>query len=775
MSTLPRMDCLLVPVPPSIRWLPLVLLVLTGCPPSGPDGGEPEVADLCNSREEALSSPACQLTPGVPLEDRSLSFERDTDWYSVRMPATVGPRSLLRVTAVYPVPLTAVNLSVSLLREDGSALAPRRVDVHGEGPPKPVEFLLPFTEPGATLFLLLGDEPAHPSRPGYDARNPYVLTVEVLDNPDAHEPNDTAAQATPLPLTSAGGVLSGSASGYLATPGDVDLFSFDVPAGKLAYVRVATATLSPQPVPAYTLSYRLLRADGTAEAEGRALTHALCADLATARRVTVAGTWQVMVRGWDSDPSDDEPAPGDLRLPYTVDVKVMDEGDPNEGAGGNDELARAKVATLSGEPSTAKTSFTGRLGSVPDKDWYVVEVPSNATDTVLHYRLVPLSTGGRFPPLPGPADRLVRVLAPVPGFSANDCATKTDVCPKGNGYGTDSTVTSRVNGWCGNSTPLCLHSSRDESESFPHLRNLEGTWPVAPHGTALRYYFLVQDEGTSWADDKDYRLEVEWLSDPDETTRGGSGTTETAVTKELASDDAGTAFPAPPRGDAYEVRGSLSYGLGRLAGHDPVKGQGVRGPMDYDAVPTDVDTYVFTLPSSLPEPMDRTWELQWEVADLPDGGVPYGLSLDLTFCDADRPDAGGGCTPVSTGSAGAPLTLAYRGEPLRAWHSPAGSLGNLQPLYSLAREDGVTRVTVQPYACSCLEPRFLKGGTLRVSVGAVDRMDYGQADYTLRTAHTGYPRTYSTLDGGTASCPRQEGGGTADGGMTPACVFTRQP
>ncbi|HEY0095460.1 MAG TPA: cell-cell cohesion protein MtsF, partial [Archangium sp.] len=675
----------------------------------------------------------------------------------------------------YPVPITAVNLSVSLLREDGSALAPRRVDVHGQGQPKPVEFLLPFTEPGAKLLLLLGDEPSNPSRPGYDARNPYSLTVEVVDNPDANEPNDTQAQATPVPLTGSGGVLSGSASGYLATPGDVDLFSFDVPAGKIAYVRVATPSLSPQPVPAYTLSYRLLRPDGTAEAEGRVLSTTLRADLATARRVTAAGTWQVMVRGWDSDTSDDKQAPGDLRVPYTVDVKVLDEADPHEGAGGNDELGRARVELLSGPPSVAKASFTGRLGSVPDKDWYAVDVPPNTTHTVLRYRLVPLSTGGRFPPLPGLADRLVRVLTPVPGFSANDCATKADVCPKGNGYGTDATVTSLVNGWCGNSTPLCLHSSRDESEYFPNLRNLEGTLPVPPHGTTARYYFLVQDEGTSWADDKDYRLEVEWLSDPDETTRKGSGTTETASSKVMASDEAGTAFPEPPRGAAYEVSGSISYGQGRLAGNDPAKGQGVRGPTDYDAVPTDVDLHVFTLPTDLPAPMDRTWELQWEVADLPDGGLPTGLSLDLTFCDGNRPDAGVSCTPVSTGSAGAPLTLAYRAEPLRAWHSPAGSLGNLQPLYSLEREGGVTRVTVQPYACSCLEPRFLRGGTLKVSVGAVDRMDYGQADYTLRTAHTTYPKSYTTLDGGSASCPRPDGGVLADGGAVPGCFFTRQP
>ncbi|WP_275424977.1 hypothetical protein [Archangium violaceum] len=41
------------------------------------------------------------------------------------------------------------------------------------------------------------------------------------------------------------------------------------------------------------------------------------------------------------------------------------------------------------------------------------------------------------------------------------------------------------------------------------MRNFEGMLPVPPHGSSVRYYFLVQDEGTRWADDKDYRLEVE--------------------------------------------------------------------------------------------------------------------------------------------------------------------------------------------------------------------------------------------------------------------------
>lgn len=57
-------------MPPFARLLPLVLLALTAC-------REQEVSDLCNTREEALSSSECQLTLGRPLE-RYISFGKDT-------------------------------------------------------------------------------------------------------------------------------------------------------------------------------------------------------------------------------------------------------------------------------------------------------------------------------------------------------------------------------------------------------------------------------------------------------------------------------------------------------------------------------------------------------------------------------------------------------------------------------------------------------------------------------------------------------------------------
>ncbi|HSP78358.1 MAG TPA: cell-cell cohesion protein MtsF, partial [Myxococcaceae bacterium] len=212
-------------MPLSLRLLPLALLVLAACPspgPGSPDAGSQEIPDLCDTAEEALTSSECELVLGATLE-RYISVPGDKDWYSVRMPATLGPRALLRVQAGYAVQSTAVNLSVSLLREDGQqAVAERQVDAHGQGAPRPVEIIIPFSEPGARLLLLLGDEPAIPSRPAFDTRAPYFLKVEVLENPDANEPNDTTP--TPLALADQGGVLLGSATGYLATKGDVDQF-----------------------------------------------------------------------------------------------------------------------------------------------------------------------------------------------------------------------------------------------------------------------------------------------------------------------------------------------------------------------------------------------------------------------------------------------------------------------------------------------------------------------------------------------------------------------
>jgi hypothetical protein len=764
--------------------LSLALLVLTACSGDGDggpsDGGPDAIVDRCNSREEALSQAQCELTLGQELQ-AYISEERDQDWYSVRIPATANPRTLVRVTAGYLAQSTAVNLAVGLLREDGQVSLARKVDAHGQGAPRPVEIILPFSEPNARLLLLLADEPAIPSRPNFDARSPYFVKVEVLDNPDVNEPNDTAQAATPLTLTPQGGAQTATTTGYLATAGDVDRYSFNVAINKVAYVRVHAAELTPPP--AYRLSYVLVRPDGTAEAEGRVPNATVAADLATARKVKTAGNWTVVVQGY-RPANDTGTVPGDLRLQYTVDVRVLDELDAQDTNGDNDTVAKALVRTIGGAPGSS-TTFTGRIGAVPDPDWFGVDVPASNEPTVLHYRLTWDSGNGRFPPLPGLQDRQVRVLTFVTtGGTVSDwrvsCVSDPVACPKG--YAEAPGARALVESYCTSPTlsPMCLQSAREEEPTrFATLRNFEGAIPVPPRTTTLRYHFLVQDDGNNWADDRDYTLRVSWQDDPDDTARY-SGNTEQPTPLTLA-EDTGNTFPNPP-GNATALNGVLTHGYGRLQVDDRDEGRGVRGPADYDAIASDVDSYTLALPGGLPEPLDRTWEIQWTVQNLPDGGLPHGLALDLTFCDGNRPDGGASCTPVTTGSRGAPLTLSYRPDPLRAWHTPSGSLSGLQPLYTRQVTGGSTVFTVAPYACSCLEPRFIRGGTVRVDVSATEREDYERVNYSVRTAHADYPKGYGA-DGGMRLCPapRQDGGtALADGGVSPVgwvpgCRFTLQP
>src|SRR6185503_15651774 len=104
--------------------------------------------DVCNSREEALSDPACALTLGQARLD-FLSFSGDQDWFSAKLPGDLTARSLLHVLGGYGAPNTPVSLSLNVLREDGAASIAHEVDKHGAAAPRPVDIILPFSEANA--------------------------------------------------------------------------------------------------------------------------------------------------------------------------------------------------------------------------------------------------------------------------------------------------------------------------------------------------------------------------------------------------------------------------------------------------------------------------------------------------------------------------------------------------------------------------------------------------------------------------------------------------
>lgn len=707
-------------------------LSVLGCPRPDPvdeeDGGGGPPADTCNSMQDALSLTECQLTLGTAVQDY-IGTAGDQDWYTFTLPATANPRTLVHVSAGYGVPNTPVNLAVNVLKADGKTSYASKVDQHGQAAPKPIDIVFSAVTPGERLFVHVADSPASVARPNSDPRNPYQLTVEVFDNPDTNEPNDTTP--TPITFSAQGGIQQGASTGYLATDNDVDRFGFAVPAGnQILHVNVTGPRLNP--APPYRIAYSLLDSAGTTIAEGRAANEFVDINLATARKVT-PGNYTLVVQGYRAN-GVTTPIPGDTRLQYTVTLRAMPEQDVNEP---NDTAATATVVAFTGVGAQPRT---GRLSYVPDSDWYRLQLPANGAPTALRWRVTEGTGGARFAPLPGDVDRQVRILKDVTGTNAVSlCMGDQATCPKN--YEGNPLNQSLVEGYCQvTGAARCLLASRQEHPLFTGIRNFEGVLQIPPHSATYELLFLIEDRKNDWADDKDYTVTFTWEADADEAGRY-SGNTEQVTVTAMAVDSSGATFPAPPTG-ATTLQGTLHGGPGRLFRQDPNTGSGVKGPEDYEAVPTDVDFFELSLPS-VSAPQDRTWELQWEV-DKVSGALPGDIALDFRFCQPS-----GACNPLTNTPSQAD-TLAYTGSNLASWHGQSA----LQPIYDRADNTGSVTVTARAYGCFCVERGSMQAGRFYLRVVGIDRNSYAPIAYRIRTALTDYPKTYAgTGTEGTLSCP----------------------
>lgn len=726
--------------------------LLCACPPPPPCNPDEELCDsdagpppdVCNTREEALSLAECEVPvttnpdAGVDPKLGYLSIPMDQDWYVAKMP-TLTARSLVHITAGYSAPATPVNLAVSVLKEDGTTGLARKIDKHGAAAPKVVDIIFPFSESNAKLLLVLADEAAS-IKSIFDVRNQYAIKVDVFDNPDANEPNDTVP--TNIMLNAMGPILVGQSLGALATDNDVDKYKFTAPGGrKVLYLHITAPKLMPAALSRIT--YTLYDPAGKSVAEGTALNEFVPVDLATARLVT-AGDYTLDVRGY-RPPSSTAVVQGDLRLLYTVDVQIMDDLDMNEP---NDTIAAPKVVPMAYGSSA---SFTGRLGYVPDPDIFGLDLAANSGAGVLRYRLTVNAAMGRFPPLALASDRQMRVITQITaGATLNDrklaCRSNSSVCPKG--YEGNAQNQSLVESLCDTQDPpWCLWMERnEEAPPFQNLRNMEGAIPVPGHAATARYFLYVQDEGNDYADDRDYTLTVTYEADPDDTMRASlPNQTVNAALTENAS------YPIPAGGG---VSGVLTHGYGRVVNNRTDQGQGVRGSGDYDAVPTDFDRFEFTLPS-VPAPADRSWALQWEIGHNDAGSPPSDLALEVDFCTTAS-GGDGGCGAISR-------VLAFSPDTISPWYSGAQMSRGI--LWTRMPGATSTIVTAQPLGCFCMENRFMNSGHFIVKVGAVDRNRNEPTFFNLRQSLAPYPPAAFVVDGGSVSCPAP----LVDGG--PGCRF----
>lgn len=732
-----------------------IAAMTAGCPPEPilcVDGDEVTCdagslpPDTCNTIEEAQNDPSCALTLCQDREaflSTTPDLTADVDFYSVTLPGNLTPRSLLSVKGGYGgVPQTAINFSLNVLRTgaDGglNTVASSNNQRMGAALPKNVEITQPFSESNARLFVRVSDV-GGVTPPRVDNRNPYRLAVCVQDNPDTNEPNDLTATA--IALADMGGVRQGSSSGYLATNNDVDRFSFPVAgARQIIYLRISSTAMNLMPPLPYRLAFTLKNPAGMPISEGVMDNEFLQVDLSAARLAPSDGTYTLEVFGYRA-PNQMTPVPGDLRLRYDVDVRVMPDLDTSEGSMGNDTAATARPVNLA--LGTA-TTLTGRIAYVPDNEWFRLNLPARSGPAVLRYELLPAGAAGRYPPLAMIPTRQIRVAQEVTMGATiadrqNNCSTRADICPR-SFEDPSSGPGQLVNGLCkgpGIDPPQCLLAERNEEYQLPPFRaqkNFVGAIPVPPSVTALLFSYADTGKGrVKYADDREWSIRVVLEDDPDEAMRTTIQTTALGAS-------------------LTEVSGVLTHGYGKtIAFEDLNEGQGIRGPNDYDATDTDRDSFRFTYGGAMG---DQTWQLEWTTGNADGGTRPAGtVALEMRFCE--------GASLADGGCPGRTSILAPRFDSFAPWYLPR-ELSNRRVHFTQMQQGNSTVIRVEPVACYCLASRYVASGSFQMSVAAVDRTANDPIPFRVRQSVSTYPGTYANPDGGAmaVSCP----GSSPDGG-----------
>jgi hypothetical protein len=752
----------------------LVLLSCLSCKGTigAPYQGTTIPPNACTSAQVALSNPACQLTLGE-WKYGYIAELQEQDWYSVNVGSNIDTRSIAHIIAGYfpaddvdggipdcsgidggPAFNTAVNLTMNVLMQDGQTSLATASDVHGTACPTPMNITFKYTTPDTSLIIILQDD----TGTKVDTKHEYGIVADVLEDPDTNEPNDTPQTATPIPLgANPGGGQAGQNGGYLSTPGDVDYYSVVSPGpGNVLWVEVSQDPSVPSPPPhAYRLEYYVFAPDGVTQlAQGYAqagsqYSPALVA-IGDAILLNQAGPYYIEVLGY-SDSNTVGAVPGDLNFKYLVKTIIVPLQDPTEP---NNAYATAyAVNGGTAVPVGSNATVTGRTSYVGDADWYAVTLAPNPALALLHYKLTPGTTGGRFPALPTTPSRTLFVYTQAPD-TPSCLAQDPTICLISTDGGTAAAIAESS---CAETPSKCLQSYRLEvlprpDGSLPfqaNLKNFEANLQVAPHAAAVTYYFFLQAVGFDpsnnngyWADDKDYSILFEHLAEPD--------------VLEAIPDPPRMATLNPTPGPLVAGPVYLSYGIGQLnPGH--TINDVIFGPEDYDGRGNDVDTYQIALPFSTEE----AWQISWSIPSTDGTNPDYDLGFTLSFCDT-RLDAGTGAPPcyamvtAPQDNSSNQLGFGYTDQAIDSWWNPAAATIPDQVAYTQTASGGVVTTTVLPYACFCFEPRFANATSTSyflMSVFPLNRTSWNLAPYAVTTGYSPYPYSFTNAAGTMTMCP----------------------
>jgi hypothetical protein len=310
-------------------------------------------------------SSAVPLEIGVPQEGH-LCPARDTDGYRVTVEQ---PGSVIVVTLSMDTNITRLFLgySIARVREDGSA---EPTGIRAEDPDTSAGNIANFTtahrleEPGEYI-VIVGDVEGRDD--GFDNVNAYTIEVDLVPDPDANEPNNTPAQATPI--------APGTTNGIIATAGDEDWYAIEAVGNARIIDLVITAPANSgiehvatlfQPDGQTVLQTALLSSSGAAPNQ-----------VTTRLRKAVSGAAGApfLLKIADGGPDGNLDAVLDPAIAgYTVTLDVIANPDPNEGAAGNESIETATAVS-------AGQTLTASLASFADRDVYRVTPPAGTAAT----------------------------------------------------------------------------------------------------------------------------------------------------------------------------------------------------------------------------------------------------------------------------------------------------------------------------------------------------------------------------------------------------------
>ncbi len=331
------------------KWSLFVAAVfLVGCPENGEEDNQEDptnsISAQCDRGENRSPETATAITFGES-ESGFICPIGDSRWYSFSV-ASGAP--LVEVTAGMTTALTAVELTYEVYEagsggSQGPLVAQARLeDVGGVQALNAMECL------GAGDYLIRVRDFRENNQ---DFVHPYELVVETHAEPDANAPNDDADQAVALTAEQA-------VEGYISCRGDQDWFVIDVGEREVVEFRLS---MDQSPVRPFV---EVRNEAGEQVARADAASDDATAEIVRRFAPSGAGPLYFVV-------GDVEGEAADLEVPYSLEVELIEDIDPNEP---NDTASEA--TPLNDTPVSCGGSWSqyystwGTISAPGDQDWF---------------------------------------------------------------------------------------------------------------------------------------------------------------------------------------------------------------------------------------------------------------------------------------------------------------------------------------------------------------------------------------------------------------------